>query len=617
MLVRVGSIALLASLVLGVEITDIQGPAWVSPLTGQTVQNVTGIVTAKTSSGFYIQGTPSDDIRISHGLFVFSTSTTVLGRVAVGDEISLTGRVSEFRSSTRPDDLTATELTSPASIVVISSNNTVAPIVLGADRSPPTQQLSALDVGTDGFLSAPNNQSRIDTVNATLQPDQFGMDFWSSLEGQLVTVRNPVAINFENSFGEFWVHGDWPVTGKNGRGGLTITFGPDGVPDSNPETVIIGVPVDGTKNPKTSVGKTFQDITGVVQYQFGFYYILPLTAPIVVSTPDPTIPATTLVSSNDSCTLTVGDYNVENMTPTGATHIADVAGHIANFLFSPDFMFVQEIQDNSGVTDDGVVDANVTLTNLSNAIAKAANSSTPYSFIEVVPVNDQDGGQPGGNIRQAYLFNSEKVKLVSGPPAGGSLDATEPIVGSDGKVTLTFNPGRIDPTNAAWQSSRKPLVAAWETTSGARFFTVNVHLVSKGGSSSTQGNSRPPVNLPVDQRTSQVEAVATFVKSLLELDPQASIIIAGDFNEYLQTRSVFAPFGGIVSELDEISGIDPVERYTYVFDQNTEQLDHIFVSNAIAERGTKVEHVHVNNWAPSFSARVSDHDPSVALLKVC
>lgn len=91
------------------------------------------------------------------------------------------------------------------------------------------------------------------------------------------------------------------------------------------------------------------------------------------------------------------------MTPTGATHIADVAGHIANFLFSPDFMFVQEIQDNSGVTDDGVVDANVTLTNLSNAIAKAANSSTPYSFIEVVPVNDEDGGQPGGNIRQAYL----------------------------------------------------------------------------------------------------------------------------------------------------------------------------------------------------------------------
>ena len=73
--------------------------------------------------------------------------------------------------------------------------------------------------------------------------------------------------------------------------------------------------------------------------------------------------------------------------PSDSSHISDVANHIANFLFSPDFMFVQEIQDNSGSTDDGTVNANVTLTNLSNAIAKAANSSTPYGFVEVIPEN--------------------------------------------------------------------------------------------------------------------------------------------------------------------------------------------------------------------------------------
>ena len=91
------------------------------------------------------------------------------------------------------------------------------------------------------------------------------------------------------------------------------------------------------------------------------------------------------------------------MMPSDSSHISDVANHIANFLFSPDFMFVQEIQDNSGSTDDGTVNANITLTNLSDAIAKAANSSTPYGFVEVIPENDQDGGQPGGNIRQAFL----------------------------------------------------------------------------------------------------------------------------------------------------------------------------------------------------------------------
>lgn len=107
------------------------------------------------------------------------------------------------------------------------------------------------------------------------------------------------------------------------------------------------------------------------------------------------------------------------------------------------------------------------------------------------------------------------------------------------------------------------------------------------------------------------------MQSLLSLDPDANIILAGDFNEYVQTRSVFASLSGLLTEMDENSGVEPVEMYTYVFDQNSEQLDHIFVSDAIASRGTAVEHVHVNNWSPTLSARTSDHDPSVAKLKIC
>lgn len=209
----------------------------------------------------------------------------------MGDIISLSGTVAEFRSSTAPNDLSLTEIESPSNIVVISSNNAVTPLVLGKDRSPPTQQLSSLDVGPDGFLSAPNNVSRVETVNAALQPEKYGMDFWESLEGQLVTIPQPIAIDFQNSFGEFWVYGAWPVTGKNSRGGLTITFGlhylasiysftyhqeigPDGIPDANPETIIIGSPLDKTKNPKVAVGFGLTDITGVVTYQSVAHVIL-------------------------------------------------------------------------------------------------------------------------------------------------------------------------------------------------------------------------------------------------------------------------------------------------------------------------------------------------------
>ena len=90
------------------------------------------------------------------------------------------------------------------------------------------------------------------------------------------------------------------------------------------------------------------------------------------------------------------------MAPT-STNLPPVANHIANFLNLPDIMFLQEIQDNDGEIDDGVVDANVTLTTLTDAIASASSSDFKYSFFDIDPVNDQDGGAPGGNIRQAHL----------------------------------------------------------------------------------------------------------------------------------------------------------------------------------------------------------------------
>ena len=94
--------------------------------------------------------------------------------------------------------------------------------------------------------------------------------------------------------------------------------------------------------------------------------------------------------------------------------MATVANHIANFLHTPDIMFVQEIQDNSGPTDDGTVDASQTLSALSASVK--SQGGVAYSCTEVLPVNDQDGGEPGGNIRPAYLFNSATVSLVAGIP---------------------------------------------------------------------------------------------------------------------------------------------------------------------------------------------------------
>ncbi|KII86960.1 hypothetical protein PLICRDRAFT_113396 [Plicaturopsis crispa FD-325 SS-3] len=596
------------------SVTDIQGVAFQSPLAGQNVTNVTGIVTAKSKSGFWILGEASDDERASNGLSIYTSSNSTLDKVSVGDEISLSGQVSEYRSSSQPNDLFLTELNYPTDIKVLSSNNTVKPLVLGTDRSPPTAILSALDKGDDGWLTSPGNTSRVETKNATLQPDKYGLDFWESLEGQIVTVPKPTTIEFGTEYGEIWVYGDWNVTGKNSRGGLTITADSSGVPDANPETILVGTPLDGTKNPDTGIGSTLSDITGVITFQYGFYYILPTTAPTVKSTPSIDVSPSNITSSDAACTITLGDYNIDNMAPNSTT-MAGVGEHIAKFLNTPDILFIQEIQDNSGPTDDGTVNANKTLDALVSAIVTGGGAFN-YSYTDIDPIDGEDGGEPGGNIRQVYLYNPKKVTLVPGSPVGGALNDTE-VTGSGTKVGFSYNPGRIDPTNAAWKASRKPLAAAWQTQSGKRFYTVNVQLTAKLGSSATEGDARTPVNGGVDQRTSQIGVITSFVNQILAKNADANLIVGGDFNEYLQTTQVFSNLTSILTDADEVASIENVERYTYTYDQNSQQLDHIFVSDAIKSRGLEAEHVHVNSWAKDYDARSSDHDPTVVSFKIC
>jgi predicted extracellular nuclease len=94
-------------------------------------------------------------------------------------------------------------------------------------------------------------------------------------------------------------------------------------------------------------------------------------------------------------------------------------------------------------------------------------------------------------------------------------------------------------------------------------------------------------------------------------------VLAGDMNEYTQTRAVFAPLAGLLHDADDVAAVPPAERYTYVFDQNSQEIDHVFVSPAVAARGVQLAHVHVNTWAPSLAARASDHDPTAALVRVC
>ncbi len=603
---------LLAPCASAITVAEITGKKYLSPLSRSTFTNLTGLVTAKGPNGLWIRSTrPDNNERTSESVYLFSR--TVGANLTAGDIIKLDGGVTEYRSSN--DYLYLTEVI-PRNVQLLSKGNPVTPVVLGArtsgiignrDVSPPTEQYSGLDNGD--VFGVPNNLSRISQVNPQLDPARYGMDFWESLSGELVTIKGVTALGRPaNTFGDQWVYGNWPVTGKNSRGGLTVTDG-----DSNPETIIVGSPLDGTRNPNTTkLGDSLTDITGIVQYNFGFYSILPLTAPSVKSSRSPALPPPATIKSKGRCNaLSVADYNIENFAP-GNSRIPLVVEHIATYLGAPSIVFLQEIQDDSGATNNGVVDANLTLSGLTQALQ--ARTGIPYDFVDVDPVNNADGGQPGGNIRNAYLFNPKEVRLYK-PNPGSSTDANAVLPGP----TLRFNPGRID-APPVFTSSRKPLVAQWETLDGkGNFFTVNVHWTSKGGSTSLQGDPRPPVNGGIENRNAQANVTGSFISQILAQDKNAAVIAAGDFNEFATVEPLkrFVQISGL-QDLDVVSGTPVVERYTYTFGSSQQQLDHMYVSPSVAKHVGKkdFEHVHVNTWAAEEDV-ASDHDPTVASLNVC
>lgn len=148
------------------------------------------------------------------------------------------------------------------------------------------------------------------------------------------------------------------------------------------------------------MGDELGDVTGIVYNAFGFYRILPLTAVSPTKNATTDFPTVSFNSTGDCRGMTIGSYNAENLNPESA-HLPGVIDQIIEKMLTPDVLFLQEVQDGSGDANDGVVSGNLTLQALSEGIEK--KSGVVYDWAEVAPINNQDGGAPGGNIRCAYL----------------------------------------------------------------------------------------------------------------------------------------------------------------------------------------------------------------------
>ncbi|MEU5795466.1 endonuclease/exonuclease/phosphatase family protein [Streptomyces sp. NPDC047813] len=568
-----------------VRIHDIQGTTRLSPYAGQKVTDVPGIVTATrtygSSKGFWLQdATPDDDPATSEGIFVFTGSAP---KAAVGDSVTVTGTVSEYvPGGAASGEQSVTEITKPTVTTVSTGNAVPAPVVIDA-RSVPSRYTPQGDTANGGSINS-----------LPLQPKKYALDYYESLEGMNVQVKNARVVTATDPYSELWVTVK-PHEHHDRRGG-TVYGSYDSQNTGRLQIQSLGATADF---PKANVGDTLTGTTtGPLDFnQYGGYT---LVAGRLGTLKSGGLQRET-TKKQTGRQLAVATYNVENLDPSDKTFDQHAAA-IVNNLQSPDIVSLEEIQDNNGVTDDGTVDASVTVNKLIDAIVAAGGPK--YDWRSINPVNDQDGGQPGGNIRQVFLFNPERVSFVD--RAGGDSTTAVGVVKEHGEAQLTASPGRIDPADAAWKDSRKPLVGQF-VFQGKTVFVIANHLISKGGDQSLTAQYQPVTRSSETQRHAQAQEVNAFVKDILKVQRNANVLALGDMNdfEFSGTAKILEGDGELWSA---IKSLPRSERYTYDYQGNSQVLDQILISPAVRRDSFQYDSVHINS---EFNDQISDHDPQV------
>ncbi|MBP2340217.1 putative extracellular nuclease [Saccharothrix coeruleofusca] len=566
------------------RIRDIQGTTRVSPLLGQKVTGVPGVVTATRATGdrgFWFQDTaPDTDPRTSEGLFVYTAG--LAPTVQPGDSVLVSGTVAEYRpggTAASNSNQTLTELTS-ATVTVLSSGNPL-----------PEPEIIALP---DGYLPAAGSGGDIEGL--PLDPATYALDWLESREGMAVRADDLRVVGPTNGYGETFVTTK-PAQNPTPRGG-TVYLGYD-----QPNNGRIKVKPGSATPPKSNVGDVWRGATvGNIEYtDFGGYTLAAKS--VGEHVPGGIAPEKT--DATRQFELSVATYNVENLSPADQQAKFDrLASAVVTNLAGPDVVVLEEIQDNNGATDDGTVAADQTYARFTAAITAAGGPR--YQWRQIDPRNKADGGEPGGNIRVAFLFNPARVSFVDRP--GG--DATTPVsvVKRGGRAALSVSPGRVDPANPAWENSRKPLAGEF-TFRGRTVFVVANHFNSKGGDQAMHGRYQAPVRGSEVQRGQQAAALKAFVDQVKSVDRGANVVLAGDINDYQ-----FSPALGTLTSggaiVDLISTLPPNERYSYVHEGNSQTLDHILISSNMTRYRYDVVHINAE-----FADQASDHDPQVVKVR--
>ena len=602
-------------------IPEIQGSGSRSPYAGQGVAT-TGIVTGiKTAGGrgFFLQDPVGDgDPNTSDGIFVF-TSVAPPPAVALGNEVKVTGTVTEFVPSSDPVSPPLTEISGPTIELLSTGNPLPAPVALTSSNPDPGGSFDQLEkyegmrVHADALRVVGPTLGNVSEANATATSNGL---FFGVIPDHPRPYREP------------GIEAGSPL--------------PPGAPccvpifDTNPERLR----VDSFNQPGTSpldvtTGALVSDVTGPLDFGGRTYSILvdggsaptidPSGAVVRTDAPTPRPSEVTIASANlERFFDTVNDPDTSDVVLTPAAfenRLRKVSRLIREVLKSPDILGVEEVENLATLQ---AISARV------NADAVAAGHPDPgYSaYLE-------EGNDVGG-IDSGFLVKGSRVAVSSVTQYGHDETYIDPATGLPFMVPCPPNPNPC-PDNL---NDRPPLVlkGAVSRPIGFSTFPVTVivnHLRSLSGVDGVDGYRIR------HKRKAQAEYLASLVQSLQNADPNARIVSVGDYNAFQFNDGYVDGIGtvkGTPTPADQVvvaspdlldpdlvnltDGAAPADRYSYVFSGSAQELDHVLVNPRALASFSRLGHPRVNadfpevlRNDPDSPVRSSDHDPVVAYFR--
>lgn len=548
-----------------ISIRDIQGVELLSPYANKVV-TTTGVVTAVVRRGFFLQ-TPEKawDGQRSDAIFVFSPGFAI----SQWSEVEVTGECIDF--------------------------------IQHATAKPVTQlKLKSAQIG---------NQSgrRVKTIELTSEflpsePQQLAEKL-NALEGMLIKIAaGQTFIAPSNHYGDYVLTLDAENIDLNGI--RTVDHG------------IITTAIDPSRwfpsfrlanndhAPRLNVGaRLTSKIIGPLNFRADSYQLL-LSQPFKHESHDIGLNRSSLKPSDRSLTImTLNCFNldphIENqshvLNPSqdidddwGEGRFHSLAHAVVDQANTPDIVALQEIQDNDGAEITEVVDASITFQLLIQVIHEL--SGVQYKWVDIPPIVGADGGQPGGNIRNAYLYNPKRVALT------------------EGSVRL------LGERSSCYQDSRKPLVVEFiEKASGKKLTVINVHLASKRHQASIFSPKEPGIDKKLHVRIEQAQTIHDELRKLKEVG--AEYYVTGDFNDTENSKTMRALIGQ--NNINLVETLPMADRYDYNHRGKLQVLMHGIVSKQMADKAD-YEIIHGNELIGvqpgERSDKPSDHAYVIAKL---